>query len=816
MNHASFPIDEVMPQLQDKLQQHNNVVLVAAPGAGKTTRVPVALMDEAWLSGKKILMLEPRRIATRNAARFMAQQLGQPCGETVGYRMRSESVVRSTTRVEVITEGLLTRMLLEDPELSDVGLIIFDEFHERNLHSDLGLALAHNCQQVFRDDLKILVMSATLDEQTLAQKLVAPVVISDGRSFAVETHYRPSSTPLSQHKHELAKHCVSVIYEIIKQQLPGDILVFLPGVAEIDALLAQCNFPDCQILPLHGRLSDQAQKQALKPDSDGRRKIILATNIAESSVTIDGVRIVIDSGLERVQQFDVRSGLERLESSMISQASADQRRGRAGRQDHGHCYRLWSESSHATRPAHLIAEVERSDLSFLLMSLYAWGISASDAIWLTPPSTAALSRAQQLLQQLGMLNADENGLNQHGERIAASGLSPRWGHALLTAEQLGFGQAAALCIARLQLCERLSQSPDDLDSAFRRLSPSQQQQAQQLASGWIKRLSLQPDNSAENLAFVIALAYPDRIARQRHNSSDQYLLTSGTGVSLSHNSHLSGSPWLAIAHISGQKPIIRQAAELSDADLEQLIQLCPELLADHISIEWQENGHLLARKQQRLGSIIWRSQAITELTESDWQSAWLNYFQSHGLKDLPWDTASKNICQRCEYLRSEFPETPAMTESVLISELNIWLLPYLSGYRHLRDLKKLDLKSALLSRLEWPQQQQLEQLLPTHWQVSSGSRIAIDYQQSPPVLAVKLQEMFGVPQQPMVLQGKLPLMIHLLSPAQRPLAVTQDLASFWQNAYPEVRKEMRGRYPKHPWPEDPLSAEATRFTKRKT
>ena len=841
MTHPAFPIDAILPELQTQLADHLNVVLVAAPGAGKTTRVPLALMDAPWLQEKKILMLEPRRIATRNAARFMAQQLEENCGNRVGYRMRSETAVSNHTRVEVITEGLLTRMLLQDPELSEVGLIIFDEFHERNLQSDLGLALAHNCQQLLRDDLRILVMSATLDEQALAQKLDAPVVRSDGRSFEVHTHYRPPSQPLTRHKTELAKHCKQVLAEALQNPLPDaasgnlsnhDILVFLPGVAEIEALLAICDFPGCHVLPLHGRLSDQAQKQALKPASNGQRKIILATNIAESSVTIDGVGIVIDSGLERVQQFDVRSGLERLESNPISRASADQRQGRAGRQSSGHCYRLWSESSHATRLAHLSAEIERSDLSSLLMSLYAWGIAADEATWLTPPDTAALSRAQQLLQQLDVLappashqtQHQATSLNEQGQQIALSGLEPRWGHALLSADQLGYGQEAARFVARLQASERLPQAPDDLELALRRLSAAQQQQTQHQANQWIKTLGLAPDQSPLNPALLVALAYPDRVARRRSQQqgphkqgqqSNAYLLASGSGVTLTEHSSLQGHEWLAVAAIQGKQPVIRQALSLAADDLEQLAQYCPGLLSENILIEWQDSGHLQARKQKKLGQIIWRSQTLTTLTEADWQSAWLDYFQQHGLKDLPWDQASKDLCQRCHYLRSEFPEIAPMDEASLLRELDFWLLPYLTSCRHLRDLKKLDLKAALLTRLEWSQQQQLEQLLPTHWQVSSGSRIAIDYQQSPPVLAVKLQEMFGTPQQPAVLQGRLSLIIHLLSPARRPLAVTQDLASFWQNAYPDVRKEMRGRYPKHPWPEDPLSAEATRFTKRK-
>jgi len=816
----TLPIDEVIPELQQTLAQHRCAILVAAPGAGKTTRVPLALMQSDWLQGRKILMLEPRRIATRNAATFMAQQLGERVGQQIGYRMRSESRASDQTRVEVITEGMLTRRLLSDPELSDVGLIIFDEFHERNLHSDLGLALAHNCQQVFRDDLKLLVMSATLDEQALATKLDAPVVYSDGRSFDVETHYRPASQQFGLSRAQLTEHCLNVIQEALRHSdnsvgQTGDILVFLPGVAEIEALqraLANTHIGDQHcILPLHGRLTDAQQKQALS--AQPRRKIILATNIAESSVTIDGVRIVIDSGLERIQQFDVRSGIERLETATTSRASADQRRGRAGRQAPGLCYRLWSENSHATRAAHLSAEIERSDLSWLAMCLSGWGMPAEELTWLSPPSSAALSRAQQLLQQLDIITEDST-LTRHGEQLLQTGLEPRWAHAISVAAQLGFGQAAAHMVAALQLLQRSNSRQDDGEQRLKQLSSAQQQQASQLAAGWIRTLAINADDQPLNTGMVIALAYPDRIARQRANDG-RYLLAGGSGAQLSGHSTLLNQRWLAVADIGGQHATIRLAHALTEHDIEQLVQQCPHLLTETLQIAWQESGHLKAEVQQRLGQIVLRSKAVTQLTSEQWQSAWLDYLQRHGLQALPWDDACRNLCQRIRLVKQTEADFPDMDDDALLKSLEAWLLPLLSDCRSLKQLGKIDLYNALLQRLDWNQQQRLQQLAPTHWTVSSGSQVRIDYQPSPPVLAVKLQEMFGTPQQPCILNGRVPLTIHLLSPAQRPLAVTQDLASFWQNAYPEVRKDMRGRYPKHPWPEDPLTAEATRHTKRK-
>lgn len=816
----ALPIDDVLPDLNNALQQHQNVVLVAAPGAGKTTRVPLALLHQEWLAGQRILMLEPRRIATRNAARFMAQQLGEETGRQVGYRMRSESATGPDSRIEVITEGLLSRMILQDPELSGVGLIIFDEFHERNLQSDLGLALAHNAQQLFRHDLKLLVMSATLDDAALSDKLQAPVIRSEGRQFPVTVHYRAAQQPLLSSRQQLLSHCRKVIHEALQHS--GDMLVFLPGVGEIQALQQQLqlSLPDhCQVMALHGRLSDRDQKRALTPlaSNSGQRKIILATNIAESSVTIDGVRIVIDSGLERRQQFDVRSGIERLESGHISQASAEQRSGRAGRQAPGQCYRLWPQSSHHSRAAHLSAETQRSDLSYLTLCLYSWGCRPEELLWLTPPSAAAIQRAQALLQQLGMVQPGKWQLNDHGQAIADSGLEPRWGHAILSAATLGFGRAAAQLVAQLQWLNRSASHTDDLELALTRLDKAQRNAAGQLAQRWIDTLQLESDQSPLNAALVLALAYPDRLARRRSGQHGEYLLSSGTGACLQVDSGLQQQEWLAVSEIQGQQPRIRQALPLQDDDLDALTQCCPWLNNQQVVIEWLDNGQLKAEKQQRLGQIIWRRQPLRDLSNDDWLLAWRDYFQRQGLSALPWDDGSRNLCQRAELLRHQGKcngDWPAMDEHSLQQTIDAWLLPLLHKARHLRDLKKLPLYQALLARLDWQQQQQLEQQLPIHWQVASGSRIRLDYSQQPPLLAVKLQEMFGVTQQPALLSGRLPLQLHLLSPAQRPLAVTQDLASFWQNVYPEVRKELRGRYPKHPWPEDPLSATATRFTKK--
>lgn len=820
MSHSSLPIDQVLPELKQALSDHANVVLVAAPGAGKTTRVPLELLAEPWLQSQKILILEPRRIATRNAAHFMAQQLSEAVGTTVGYRMRMESRTSTNTRIEVITEGLLTRMLQDDPELSGVGLIIFDEFHERNQHSDLGLALAHNCQQLFREDLKILVMSATLDEDSLSQQLQAPVVRSEGRSFAITTHYRPASEPLNTHRSVLIRHCNQVIREAANH--PGDLLVFLPGVADIGALQRELQDLDALVVPLHGQLNDQQQKLALQPppNNQPQKKIILATNIAESSVTIDGVRVVIDSGLERQQQFDVRSGIEKLVTQNISQASATQRQGRAGRQAEGVCYRLWAESQHHSRSKHITAEIAHSELSSLLLALRQWGADATELTWLSPPSPAALNRAQQLLQQLNILNPDGH-LSAHGQMIADSGLEPRWAHSLICASQQGYGRAGAEVVALLQLMPHKAKRSDDLEILVQQAPAQLKQQAAKLAQNWIATLQLSPDHSPINLAKIIALAFPDRIARLRstasNNQQTRYQLSSGAGVVLSPNSALQNHEWLAVADIAGQQSTVRLACKLDKQDIIQLSVQHTNLISKRIVIDWQSNGQLIAEQRTMLGKLTWQKRPLPALEPSQWDEAWCDYFRNRGLDSLPWDDQCLTLRQRMNlaYHSATQDSWPDVGDDALLVSLEQWLLPFLQQARHQKDLKKVDVYSALLSLLDWQQQQQLEQQLPTHIQVASGSRIRINYQENPPILAVKLQEMFGFVGQPSVLNGRLPLMIHLLSPARRPLAVTQDLPSFWNNAYPEVRKDMRGRYPKHPWPEDPLTAEATRFTKKR-
>lgn len=831
---AHLPIDDVLPDLKQTLAAQPIVLLAAAPGAGKTTRVPLALLTETWLADKKILMLEPRRMAARNAAEFMAHSLGEKAGQTVGYRIRLDSQISTSTRIEVVTEGILTRLLQSDPELNDYGLVIFDEFHERNLHSDLGLALAHHCQQMLREDLKLLIMSATLDDQRLQDIFSAPLIESAGRSFPIDIHYRPANNSQTL----LSEQITTTVLEALQHD--GDILVFLPGIKEIK----QCqqaleNLPnDCLVLPLHGQLKDNEQKRVLAnapTDSNGQplRKIILATNIAESSLTIDGVRIVIDSGLERRNEFQLSTGLSILTTKMISQASSIQRAGRAGRQASGICFRLWAENQQSRLEPHIRPEILDADLAPLLTELYQWGATADELFWLTPPPSNALNQAQQLLAQLNMLNADASALSEHGQQVAALPLEPRWGHALITLSFLGFSTLACELVAVLQEFPHTLRHSDDLNRLYEHAKRHSlwKQRIEPLA----KRLQLLLHSTAQQstahisvheqdlAALLLALAYPDRIAKRRANS-EHFLLANGRGATLSAQSDFLTATWLACADLTSsrssynaqQNSMIRVAAELPEYLLTVLKQLSPTLFSQTANIQWQTNGQLLAASIEYLGKIEISRTLLPKLNAEEWQLAWKDYIQQQGLGCLTWTEDALQLKQRLLLAYQTQPDHwPDVADETLLTHVENWLLPFLSDARNLRDLAKLDVSQALISLLDYSQQQELNRLLPTHFKVPSGSNIALDYTQNPPVLAVKLQEMFGYEGQPSLLNGQLQLNIHLLSPARRPIQITADLPHFWRNTYSEVRKDLRGRYPKHPWPEDPLNAEATHLTKNK-
>ncbi|MBM95535.1 MAG: ATP-dependent helicase HrpB [Oceanospirillaceae bacterium] len=864
---SSLPIDSVLDDIRSRLNDNPSLLLVAEPGAGKTTRVPLALMEESWLGDKTIVMLEPRRLAARNAATFMAKQMGEAVGETVGYRIRLENRTSAQTRILVVTEGILARMLQSDPELSDVGLIIFDEFHERHLHSDLALALSHQCQQLLRDDLKLLLMSATLDSDTLSELLQAPVVQCPGRGYGVTTQYRAKKQP----QESLTDHCTRVITEALQDEhQEGHLLVFLPGTREIiqlkrnlDEVLSSAKNAVSKnaihVLPLHGRLTDKEQKQALSPVGTSERKVILATNIAESSLTLDGVRIVIDSGLEKRLSFNASSGISRLTRRRISQASSVQREGRAGRQAPGWCYRLWPETEQSRMTTHIEAEITQADLSHLSLELLQWGANADELLWLTPPPKPALTHAHHLLTQLGIL--DGNGLTESGKQASTFGLDPRWASALIKTarhavielpehQAMECIQAACTLVAMIQTGITPT-STDDIERQWLArhsmtgvIRQRWSHQVKPLAKRWFENLSRhlpiplkqtpsspgqnRSDDSVSNgsaaepdIAAMIALAWPDRIARLRSSDDERrYQLSNGTGASLLTDSSLQGQPYLAVIDTSESRDgetLIRSAIALQDHHIEKLSGQIPDLMSEHIKVEWQDSGALLAESQRCIGRWVWRRARLGNLSTSQWQQAWRDWFSTAtGLSALNWDDKTRQLQARMmrvgEHL--EFEEWPDVSESGLIDRTDDWLLPFLNGTRHQRDLKKLNLHDLLLNQLSWDQQQQLNSLAPECWKVASGSRIKLDYLENPPVLAVKLQELFGYEEQPAILGGRLPLMIHLLSPAKRPVQITQDLPHFWRNSYEAVRKDLRGKYPKHPWPEDPLSAEATALTNR--
>lgn len=815
---TSLPIDSLLDDIRQNLSSHNRLLLSAAPGAGKTTRVPLALMNERWLDGRKILMLEPRRIATRNAATYMAQQLGESVGQSVGYRIRLETRVSADTRIEVVTEGILTRMLQQDPELADVGLIIFDEFHERNLHADLALALVQQAQELLRDDLRLLVMSATLDNNEIRKTFDAPFLHSEGRTYPIELHYRPKDND----NVTLAQQVSRVVSEALTHE--GDILVFLPGTAEIRQLQALLDekLQGVTVLPLHGQLNDQQQKQALAPAIAGQRRIILATNIAESSVTIDGVRIVIDSGLERRVSFQPATGTSQLQTRYISQASAIQRSGRAGRQAAGICYRLWPQSQQERLEQSIRPEILDADLTSLLLQLKLWGADADELNWVTAPPSRALSHARTLLSQLNMTADDQ--LTDHGRQCATLPTEPRWSHALISAAQLGVADKAATIIALLQEWPHKLRASDDLQRLLNQAERHAlwKQRVNPLASNLLRLLDSgisQADGISDTdaTALILALAWPDRIA-QRRSDSDNFLLANGVGARLAANSDWHHAQWLAVADLSGSGSngnTIRMAAELSVACIERLQSLMPALFTSSAVVRWLDNGQLQCEQQQRLGALILNRQPLTTMTHEDWQQVWLDFFHTEGLNSLSWNEEAQSLRQRLALLHQhDSSQWPDVSDEGLKQTAEDWLLPFCQQARHQRDLKKIDTAAAIRSLLPWDKLQQLDQLTPTHWQVASGSHIRIDYSQTPPVLAVKLQEMFGYEGQPSIIDQRQPLLIHLLSPAGRPLQVTSDLPHFWRNTYSEVRKDMRGRYPKHPWPEDPLTFTATRLTNR--
>ena len=831
MPQADLPIAPLLPHLLQTLAHQATVILQAPPGAGKTTGVPLSLLEAEWLAGKSILMLEPRRLAASNAARFMARQLNEEVGQTVGYRIRYQHVVSSATRIEVVTEGILTRRLQRDPELKGVGLVIFDEFHERHLQSDLSLALCHDVQQGLRDDLKLLVMSATLDSEPLAKLLDAPILTCEGRSFPVDIRYLNK-----QPQQQIVDTTTRAIRRALKEST-GDLLVFLPGEGEIRRVRQQLNDLSDQYLlcPLYGNLPFAEQQKAIQTGE--RRKIVLATNVAETSLTIEGISVVIDSGFCRRPRFDSGRGLTRLELSRISQASADQRTGRAGRLGPGICYRLWNEGTQGALLPFTPPEIRNADLAPLALELLNWGVKEPQTLsWLDPPATPAWEAALKLLKTLNAVN-QQGQLTRRGKALAELPSHPRLGCLLVSAKEqklLPLGcDLVALLSERDPWATRRSatqQSRCDLHDRLEGLWKHQRHNnsgefaAVARASRYWRRyfnLDTSPPPTgayrAEQVSRLLAASFPDRIAKARQPNSSSYLLSSGQGAILDERSAVQHVPNLIAVELRSGKSAVNMISLASKLDEETLLQLYPQLpWQKHCDWDSKE-GRVISCAQQKLGEIV-VAERPEKVTGEALTQAILTAIRNEGLQLLNWTQATDNLVSRINFLHRQQPaeKWPDHSESGLLTHLENWLQPFLGNSRNRADLKKIDLLTALHGQLDWQQRQQLERLAPERLQVPSGSQIRLQYpSEGAPILAVKLQEMFGQRDTPRIVGGQVAMIIHLLSPAGRPLQITQDLQHFWKESYPEVQKEMRGRYPKHPWPDNPLAALPTAKTKRK-
>ena len=829
---GSLPVDDALPALRDALSATSVAVLQAPPGAGKTTRIPLALLHEPWLAGERIVMLEPRRLAARSAARRMASLLGEHAGETVGFRVRGETRVGSATRIEVVTEGVLTRMLHADPALEGIGLVVFDEFHERSVHADLGLALTLQTRELLRPGLRLLVMSATLDGAAVSALLGdAPIVTSRGRAFPVEVRYLPSRSPRS-----VESSVVSAIRRSLASD-GGSILAFLPGAGEIARAVEQLRTEPLpqgvSVHPLFGDLSSRDQDAAILPAREGERKVVLATTIAETSITIEGVRAVVDSGLTRVSRFSPRSGMARLETVRVSRASAEQRRGRAGRTAPGTCYRLWSESEQASLLERSTPEILLADLAPLALDLALAGVGDPSVLgWLDPPPAASLAQARELLVELEALDASAR-ITEHGRRMAALGVHPRLAHMLLVGESRGVGATACALAALLEerdLLRRDSSLRDaDLRSRLRALSGAvgernphvdrdRRRRVRERSATWRSALGvLQAMIDEDQAGALLALAYPDRVARRREASENRYLLRSGVGARLDDAGSLAGAAFLAIAETDGQQPEARVflGAPVELSELEALF--ASQIMHEEV-VEWQrESGVVACRVRERLGALVLREAPLREVDDEAVACALLAAIARDDGVRLPWSAAALRLRERLAFLRTLDESWPDWSDSALGASLTDWLLPHLAGLRRRSDVEQLDVASILQSRLSFAQRHALDRLAPTHVTVPTGSNIAVDYSDSSsPVLAVRLQEMFGQTDTPRIADGRVPLTLRLLSPAGRPVQVTRDLAGFWRSSYFDVRRELRGRYPKHEWPEDPLSAAPTRRAKRRS
>jgi ATP-dependent helicase HrpB len=813
---TALPIDAVLDELARVLANNNAAVLVAPPGAGKTTRVPLALLDEPWTKGKKIIVLEPRRIAARASADRMAKTLGERAGDTVGYRVRFGSKISRATRIEVVTEGIFSRQILDDPELPGVAAVLFDEFHERSLDADLGLALARDAQTGLREDLRILVMSATLDGARVAKLLGdAPVVESEGRAFPVETRYlgRKPDVPLER---QMADSIASAL-----RADAGSVLAFLPGAAEIrrtqNFLDERVRDAGTEIVPLFGALDASVQDRAIAPAAKGTRKVVLATSIAETSLTIEGVRIVVDCGLSRVPRYEPDIALTRLETVRASRAAVDQRRGRAGRTEPGVCYRLWDEPQTASLTAYTQPEILSADLSSLVLDLAQWGVTVPATLsFLDPPPAPALKEAKSLLHELGALDADGR-ITAEGKKLRALALPPRLARMIVDSDRFGAGEHAAEIAA--VLTERgLGGDSVDLDhrlDQFRRDRSQRASSARDMARRWASQVASSSLRRGGELStgVMLAFAFPDRVAKNRGNGS--FVLANGRGAAVEQTSALARAPYIAVGELTGTAAAgrILLAAPITEAEIE-------EQFADHIETSDEISFDraalaLRARRRKTLHAITLSEAPLTLTPSADTARIFADGLIAAGPDKLPWSKSVKQWRDRVMFLRkAEGENWPDLSDNGLIAAATEWLVPALYDKTSLKDFSAGDLSEALQTLLPWDLRARLEREAPTHFEAPTGTMLAIDYEaEQGPTIAVRLQELFGLSTHPSVAKGKVPLVLELLSPAQRPVQVTRDLPGFWRGSYAAVRSDLRGRYPRHPWPEDPANALPTRRVK---
>ncbi|OBT32990.1 ATP-dependent helicase HrpB [Vibrio splendidus] len=808
-----------MPDLLAGVETHTQLILKAAPGAGKSTFFPLQLVKTNAVQGK-IIMLEPRRLAARNIATYLASQLGEKVGESIGFRVRGESKTSSATRLEIVTEGIMTRMIQTDPELTGVDMVIFDEFHERSIHADTALAFSLEIQEALRDDLKVIVMSATLDQQALQSLLPdAKYVESQGRTFLVDFRYQPLGS-----NEYLAPKMAKVIQSLMEKE-SGSLLAFLPGVSAIKQVESQLGqlASDIDVCPLYGQLSFEQQQRAIAPSTQGRRKVVLATNIAETSLTIEGIRLVVDSGLERVAKFDLKTGITKLEQVKISQSSAEQRAGRAGRIEEGLCVRLYSETQLMQQPSVPEPEILHSDLSSLVAELTQWGASSADELhWLDVPPQASIEQATELLQELDLL--DSNGqFTPVGKQAQRLGIEPRIASMLVKAQQNS--QALLnVAIVAAALLEEPERNVTDIQHSLHRLKQRKHtknsvvmQRAKSLANKLNHHLDLsQLDESL--LPLVLCLAFPDRIAQSRNATGCAFRLANGHGAEVRDDDPLANNEYIVVIDLMRTAGRASQIFLATAVDISQLEAEFPKLFVRSDYADWDEKrGRLVAEQRVSLGKLIISTKALPEPDANQASKALLNYIARCGLDRLHWTPSARQLVERVRCADLWMPEHdwPAMDDASLIEHIDEWLSPYLNGIKSAKGLSNVSIEQALSAYLGWPLNQEIDQWLPTNYLMPTGSKKAIRYQyQSEPVISVRMQEVFGEQDSPLIAQGRKKVVLELLSPAQRPLQITQDLAGFWAGAYKEVQKEMKGRYPKHPWPDDPANHVATTKTKR--